>query len=174
MVLFLKDLVLDVLIIIVIFDIMVIESGVGVVVVKLEINMMLGGDGVGMMMRRVVIFSVLLLQLQQQFGINGGSGSGGGFVKLVVVNRNLIVDIDMINFFDFFEDVLVDNFFFMLVMLKKIDNYIVLDCNGKLYMFWLLYMGWYVVRRVLFVFVRYFYCGVCVFFDYFFCGMIDD
>lgn len=45
--------------------------------------------------------------------------------------------------------------------LKKIENYIVLDRHGKSHPFKTLYTGSNVARRVLIIFVRHFFCGVC-------------
>lgn len=45
-------------------------------------------------------------------------------------------------------------------LLKKTENYIVLDKNGKTHTFKSLYTGPNVPRRVLVVFVRHFFCGV--------------
>ncbi|KAK4191468.1 AhpC/TSA antioxidant enzyme-domain-containing protein [Podospora australis] len=45
--------------------------------------------------------------------------------------------------------------------IRKIDNYIVLDRNGKSHTFRSLYTGKHVARRVLVIFVRHFYCGNC-------------
>ncbi|KAM5352628.1 hypothetical protein ACJ41O_005350 [Fusarium nematophilum] len=45
--------------------------------------------------------------------------------------------------------------------LKKIENYIVLDRDGKSHPFKSLYTGSNVARRVLVVFVRHFFCGNC-------------
>jgi len=46
--------------------------------------------------------------------------------------------------------------------LRKIDNYVVLDRHGKTHTFQSLYSGRNVARRVLVVFVRHFFCGVCL------------
>lgn len=45
--------------------------------------------------------------------------------------------------------------------LNKIENYIVLDRHGKSHPFKTLYTGSNVARRVLIIFVRHFFCGVC-------------
>lgn len=45
--------------------------------------------------------------------------------------------------------------------IRKIDNYIVLDRDGKSHTFRSLYTGRHVARRVLVIFVRHFYCGNC-------------
>jgi hypothetical protein len=45
--------------------------------------------------------------------------------------------------------------------LKKIEKYIVLDRHGKSHPFKTLYTGSNVARRVLIIFVRHFFCGVC-------------
>lgn len=44
--------------------------------------------------------------------------------------------------------------------IKQIDNYIVLDKDGKSHTFKSLYSGTNVARRVLIIFVRHFFCGV--------------
>lgn len=45
-------------------------------------------------------------------------------------------------------------------LIKKIDDYIVLDKHGKSYTFKSLYSGTNVARRVLVIFIRHFFCGV--------------
>ena len=45
--------------------------------------------------------------------------------------------------------------------LRKIENYLVLDRHGKSHPFKTLYTGSNVARRVLVIFVRHFFCGVC-------------
>jgi hypothetical protein len=45
-------------------------------------------------------------------------------------------------------------------LIRKIDNYMVLDRDGKSHTFRSLYTGRHTARRVLIVFVRHFYCGV--------------
>ncbi|KAK3942319.1 AhpC/TSA antioxidant enzyme-domain-containing protein [Diplogelasinospora grovesii] len=45
--------------------------------------------------------------------------------------------------------------------LKRIENYVVLDRDGKSHPFKSLYTGKHVARRVLIIFVRHFYCGNC-------------
>ena len=44
--------------------------------------------------------------------------------------------------------------------LRKIENYVVLDRDGKTHPFKSLYTGKHVARRVLIIFVRHFFCGV--------------
>jgi hypothetical protein len=44
--------------------------------------------------------------------------------------------------------------------IKKLDDYIVLDKDGKSHTFKTLYSGTNVARRVLIIFVRHFFCGV--------------
>jgi hypothetical protein len=44
--------------------------------------------------------------------------------------------------------------------IRKIDNYVVLDRDGKSHTFRSLYTGKHTARRVLIIFVRHFYCGV--------------
>lgn len=44
--------------------------------------------------------------------------------------------------------------------LRKIENYVVLDRDGKSHPFKSLYTGRHVARRVLIIFVRHFFCGV--------------
>lgn len=46
--------------------------------------------------------------------------------------------------------------------LRKIENYVVLDRDGKTHPFKSLYTGKHVARRVLIIFVRHFFCGVGV------------
>ncbi|TDZ25827.1 Thioredoxin-like protein AAED1 [Colletotrichum orbiculare MAFF 240422] len=46
-------------------------------------------------------------------------------------------------------------------VLKKIENYVVLDQHGKSHTFKSLYTGRNVARRVLIIFVRHFFCGNC-------------
>lgn len=169
-----KDLAPDVPTTIVTPDTTVTESGAGAAAAKPETNTTLGGDGAGTTTRRAATFSVSPSQSQQQSGTNGGSGSGGGSVKSAAANRNSTADIDTTNPLDFSEDVSADNSLPTLATLKKIDNYIVLDRNGKSHTFRSLYTGRHVARRVLLVFVRHFYCGVCVLSVYPSRGMIDD
>lgn len=45
-------------------------------------------------------------------------------------------------------------------VLRKIENYVVLDRDGKSRPFKSLYTGKHVARRVLVIFVRHFFCGV--------------
>jgi hypothetical protein len=45
-------------------------------------------------------------------------------------------------------------------VLRKIENYVVLDRDGKSHPFKSLYTGKHVARRVLVIFVRHFFCGV--------------
>ncbi|KAL2268748.1 hypothetical protein VTJ83DRAFT_3594 [Remersonia thermophila] len=45
--------------------------------------------------------------------------------------------------------------------LRKIDNYVVLDSDGKSHTFRSLYTGRHAARRVLIIFVRHFFCGNC-------------
>lgn len=45
--------------------------------------------------------------------------------------------------------------------LRKIENYVVLDRDGKTHPFKSLYTGKHVARRVLIIFVRHFFCGNC-------------
>jgi hypothetical protein len=44
--------------------------------------------------------------------------------------------------------------------LRKIEDYVVLDKDGKSHPFKSLYTGKHVARRVLIIFVRHFFCGV--------------
>lgn len=44
--------------------------------------------------------------------------------------------------------------------IRKIDNYTVLDRDGKSHTFRSLYTGRHTARRVLIIFIRHFYCGV--------------
>ncbi|KAK3351845.1 AhpC/TSA antioxidant enzyme-domain-containing protein [Neurospora tetraspora] len=48
-----------------------------------------------------------------------------------------------------------------LATIKKIENYHVLDRDGKSHTFRSLYTGKHVARRVLIIFVRHFFCGQC-------------
>lgn len=45
-------------------------------------------------------------------------------------------------------------------LVKKLDNYVVLDRHGKTHTFKSLHSGRNVARRMLIIFVRHFYCGV--------------
>lgn len=47
--------------------------------------------------------------------------------------------------------------------LRKIEDYVVLDRDGKSHTFKSLYTGKHVARRVLLIFVRHFFCGVSFF-----------
>ena len=44
--------------------------------------------------------------------------------------------------------------------MRKIEDYVVLDRDGKSHTFKSLYTGNHVARRVLIIFVRHFFCGV--------------
>jgi hypothetical protein len=44
--------------------------------------------------------------------------------------------------------------------IKEIENYVVLDRNGKTHTFKSLYSGRNIARRVLVIFIRHFFCGV--------------
>ncbi|KAK4670217.1 uncharacterized protein QC763_209740 [Podospora pseudopauciseta] len=156
-----KDLAPDVTTTTVTPDTTVTESGAGAAAAKPETNTTLGGDGAETTTRRAATFTVSPSQSQQQSGTNGGSGSGGGSVKSAAANGNSTADIDTTNPLDFSEDVSADNSLPTLATLKRIDNYIVLDRNGKSHTFRSLYTGRHVARRVLLVFVRHFYCGNC-------------
>ncbi|KAK4180534.1 AhpC/TSA antioxidant enzyme-domain-containing protein [Triangularia setosa] len=90
-----------------------------------------------------------------------GKGGSGSSVKSAGKNAPATADIDPTNPLDFSESVTADNTLPTLETLKKIDNYIVLDRNGKSHTFRSLYTGRHVARRVLLVFVRHFYCGNC-------------
>lgn len=46
-------------------------------------------------------------------------------------------------------------------VLKKVEDYIVLDREGKSHTFKSLYSGHNIARRMLVIFVRHFFCGVC-------------
>lgn len=46
--------------------------------------------------------------------------------------------------------------------IRRIDNYLVLDRDGKSHTFRSLYTGRHAARRVLIIFVRHFFCGVCI------------
>ncbi|KAF7549593.1 hypothetical protein G7046_g8293 [Stylonectria norvegica] len=46
-------------------------------------------------------------------------------------------------------------------VLRKVENYVVLDRHGKTHTFQSLYVGSNVPRRVLLIFVRHFFCGNC-------------
>ncbi|KAK4150980.1 thioredoxin-like protein AAED1 [Chaetomidium leptoderma] len=45
--------------------------------------------------------------------------------------------------------------------IRKIDNYVVLDRDGKSHTFRSLYTGRHAARRVMIIFIRHFYCGNC-------------
>ncbi|KAK4199361.1 AhpC/TSA antioxidant enzyme-domain-containing protein, partial [Triangularia verruculosa] len=90
-----------------------------------------------------------------------GNGGSGGSVRSADKVVPATTDIDNTNPLDFSEGVTADNSLPTLETLKKIDNYIVLDRNGKSHTFRSLYTGRHVARRVLMVFVRHFYCGNC-------------
>ena len=58
------------------------------------------------------------------------------------------------------EDIQVNNAIPSQNILKKIEDYPVLDVDGKSIPFKAIYTGPNVARRVLIIFVRHFYCGV--------------
>ncbi len=62
---------------------------------------------------------------------------------------------------EFAGDVQTDNTLPSLQTLKKIENLSVLDQDGKAILFKNLYTGPNVARRVLVIFIRHFFCGVC-------------
>lgn len=71
-----------------------------------------------------------------------------------------IIDIDTTTPQDFEGEVLTNNELPTPETLKKIEDYIVLDRDGKSHTFKTLYSGSNVARRVLVLFVRHFFCGV--------------
>ncbi|KAK0720736.1 AhpC/TSA antioxidant enzyme-domain-containing protein [Lasiosphaeris hirsuta] len=70
-------------------------------------------------------------------------------------------DSDDINPLDFQGAVETDNELPSPETLRRIENYIVLDRDGKSHSFKSLYSGKHVARRVLLIFVRHFFCGNC-------------
>lgn len=67
---------------------------------------------------------------------------------------------DNVNPVDFEGDVQTDNKLPSLETLRKLEDYTVLDEDGKSHTFKSLYSGHNVARRVLVVFIRHFFCGV--------------
>lgn len=61
---------------------------------------------------------------------------------------------------DFDGEVLTNNELPSPETLKKIEDYIVLDRDGRSHAFKTLYSGTNVARRVLMIFIRHFFCGV--------------
>lgn len=72
-------------------------------------------------------------------------------------------DDETVNPPDFHGDVLSDNELPSAETIERIGDYIVLDRHGKTHTFRSLYTGRSVARRVLVIFVRHFFCGVCPF-----------
>ncbi|KAH8893290.1 hypothetical protein GQ53DRAFT_108417 [Thozetella sp. PMI_491] len=68
---------------------------------------------------------------------------------------------DGVNPIDFQGDVNTNNDIPSPELLRKIENYVVLDRHGKTHTFRSLYAGSHVARRVLVIFVRHFFCGNC-------------
>ncbi|OIW23618.1 hypothetical protein CONLIGDRAFT_605633, partial [Coniochaeta ligniaria NRRL 30616] len=66
-----------------------------------------------------------------------------------------------VNPLDFHGAVETDNDLPSIETLRKIENYVVLDRDGKTHPFKSLYTGKHVARRVLIIFVRHFFCGNC-------------
>jgi hypothetical protein len=71
------------------------------------------------------------------------------------------LDIDKSQPQDFDGDLLTNNELPSPEVQKMIENYIVLDRHGKSRTFKSLYMGENKARRVLVIFIRHFFCGVC-------------
>ena len=71
------------------------------------------------------------------------------------------VDVDMSKPEDFEGQLATNNEIPLAETLDKIKDYIVLDRDGKTHTFQSLYSGPNVSRRVLVIFVRHFFCGVC-------------
>lgn len=63
---------------------------------------------------------------------------------------------------EFNGDIKTDNKLPTLETLKRIENFSVLDQNGKTIPFKNLYTGPNVAKRVLIIFIRHFFCGVCI------------
>lgn len=76
------------------------------------------------------------------------------------VNRPQSIDIDRTKPEDFEGSVATDNTLPSLETLRKLDNYVILDRDGKSHTFKSLYSGRNVARRMLVIFVRHFFCGV--------------
>lgn len=70
-------------------------------------------------------------------------------------------DEETVNPPDFHGDVLSNDELPSAETIERISDYIVLDRHGKTHTFRSLYTGRSVARRVLIIFVRHFYCGVC-------------
>lgn len=71
------------------------------------------------------------------------------------------LDIDKSQPQDFDGELLTNNELPSTEVQKMIENYIVLDRHGKSKTFKSLYMGENKARRVLVIFIRHFFCGVC-------------
>lgn len=72
------------------------------------------------------------------------------------------IDIDKSQPQDFDGELLTNNELPSAEVQKMIENYIVLDRHGKSKTFKSLYMGENKARRVLVIFIRHFFCGVCL------------
>ncbi|KAK5992240.1 AhpC/TSA antioxidant enzyme domain-containing protein 1 [Cladobotryum mycophilum] len=71
------------------------------------------------------------------------------------------LDIDKTKPKDFDGEVQTTNEIPSAELLDEIENYVLLDRNGKTHTFKSLYTGQNVARRVLVIFVRHFFCGMC-------------
>ncbi|KAK2022998.1 hypothetical protein LX32DRAFT_645015 [Colletotrichum zoysiae] len=75
--------------------------------------------------------------------------------------RDSSIEIDNTKPADFEGEIQTNNDLPTPQILKKIENYVVLDRHGKSHSFKSLYTGRNVARRVLVIFVRHFFCGNC-------------
>ncbi|KAG9255797.1 AhpC/TSA antioxidant enzyme-domain-containing protein [Emericellopsis atlantica] len=75
--------------------------------------------------------------------------------------RQSFIDIDKKNPRDFEGEVKTNNELPSLGTIREIEDYIVLDRHGRSHAFKSLYSGNNVARRVMVIFIRHFYCGMC-------------
>ncbi|KAL1837241.1 hypothetical protein VTJ49DRAFT_4100 [Mycothermus thermophilus] len=75
--------------------------------------------------------------------------------------ENAVTGNDGVNPVDFEGNVETNHELPTLETIRKIDNYVVLDSDGKSHTFRSLYTGRHTARRVLIIFVRHFFCGNC-------------
>lgn len=99
----------------------------------------------------------------EQGSSNGGPGSGDA-ARTSTSQRQRTppssIQIDKTQPEDFEGELATTNELPSPEMIKQIDDYIVLDKDGRSHTFKTLYSGTNVARRVLIIFVRHFFCGV--------------
>ncbi|KAF6844836.1 hypothetical protein CMUS01_00633 [Colletotrichum musicola] len=86
---------------------------------------------------------------------------GNSTTQCACDTRGTSLEVDNSQPVDFEGEIATDNDLPTPEVLKKIENYVVLDRHGKSHKFKSLYTGRNVARRVLVIFVRHFFCGNC-------------